>query len=176
MAASKPGDRRLADAQHQRMLERLKDPRCRHCDTPLTEANWAKYASRVYHGYSCKACESNLVGKYKKTSEWGWLHTLISNVNARGCGTVTTEEMRQKYSGECHWCGVRLTEVKGLGRAFGGSGRTIDHVIPVTRGGLSEAANLVFSCWPCNLMKGNMLPEEFLNRMKAILTHMAVEV
>ena len=37
---------------------------------------------------------------------------------------------------------------------------TLDHVIPRSRGGESIWENVVTSCAPCNLRKGNRLPEE----------------
>ena len=41
------------------------------------------------------------------------------------------------------------------------SGRlTLDHVLPRSRGGESVWENVVTSCAPCNLRKGNRLPEE----------------
>lgn len=45
----------------------------------------------------------------------------------------------------CAYCGVRLTR-KTITR---------DHVVPSSRGGLSEPDNLVPSCAPCNRAKGN---------------------
>lgn len=36
-----------------------------------------------------------------------------------------------------------------------------DHVIPVSRGGLDDASNLVTSCPPCNLSKHAKTPEEW---------------
>jgi 5-methylcytosine-specific restriction endonuclease McrA len=37
---------------------------------------------------------------------------------------------------------------------------TLDHVVPRSRGGESIWENVVTSCAPCNLKKGNRLPEE----------------
>jgi 5-methylcytosine-specific restriction endonuclease McrA len=37
---------------------------------------------------------------------------------------------------------------------------TLDHVVPRSRGGESSWENVVTSCAPCNLRKGNRLPEE----------------
>jgi 5-methylcytosine-specific restriction endonuclease McrA len=37
---------------------------------------------------------------------------------------------------------------------------TLDHVIPRSRGGDSTWENVVTSCAPCNLRKGNRLPHE----------------
>jgi 5-methylcytosine-specific restriction endonuclease McrA len=43
----------------------------------------------------------------------------------------------------------------------GSTGRlTLDHVVPRSRGGDSVWENVVTSCAPCNLRKGDRLPEE----------------
>jgi 5-methylcytosine-specific restriction endonuclease McrA len=43
----------------------------------------------------------------------------------------------------------------------GSAGRlTLDHVVPRSRGGDSVWENVVTSCAPCNLRKGNRLPHE----------------
>ncbi len=55
-----------------------------------------------------------------------------------------------KASHECHWCGCDIT-----GRA------TVDHVIPLTRGGAHEPDNLVPACLSCNCSKGNKLVSEW---------------
>ena len=48
----------------------------------------------------------------------------------------------------------------------GSAGRlTLDHVVPRSRGGDSVWENVVTSCAPCNLRKGNRLPEEIEMRM-----------
>jgi 5-methylcytosine-specific restriction endonuclease McrA len=48
----------------------------------------------------------------------------------------------------------------------GSPGRlTLDHVVPRSRGGDSVWENVVTSCAPCNLRKGNRLPEEVQMRM-----------
>ena len=43
---------------------------------------------------------------------------------------------------------------------------TLDHVVPRSRGGTSEWENVVTSCAPCNLRKGNRLPEEVSMKLK----------
>lgn len=42
---------------------------------------------------------------------------------------------------------------------------TLDHVVPRSRGGDSIWENVVTSCAPCNLRKGNRTPEEVQMRM-----------
>ena len=50
----------------------------------------------------------------------------------------------------CRFCGLK-----------GGEELTIDHVIPVSRGGHPyKKANLVSACLKCNQRKANMTPEE----------------
>ena len=46
---------------------------------------------------------------------------------------------------------------------------TMDHVVPLARGGLSIKSNLVPCCKSCNNLKKNLLPlewEKFLNNFK----------
>ncbi len=52
--------------------------------------------------------------------------------------------LRDKFS--CQYCGC--TE-----------DLTFDHVIPRSKGGLTRWDNVVAACAPCNLRKGNMMPE-----------------
>ena len=47
----------------------------------------------------------------------------------------------------CQYCGAR-------------SNLTVDHVIPRSKGGASSWDNIVASCAPCNLRKGNALPRQ----------------
>lgn len=58
---------------------------------------------------------------------------------------------RKKSSGICHYCHRHFT-VKEL---------TMDHVIPLARGGRSEKFNLVPCCKECNTKKKQMLPVEW---------------
>lgn len=37
---------------------------------------------------------------------------------------------------------------------------SIDHVIPVSKGGVNARSNLVLCCMKCNLVKGNICMEE----------------
>ncbi len=66
---------------------------------------------------------------------------------------------RKCASGRCHYCGG----------TFKPSELTMDHLVPVVRGGKSVKANLVPSCKDCNNKKKYLLPsewEEYLERLK----------
>ena len=50
----------------------------------------------------------------------------------------------------CQYCGRKFKKLE----------LTLDHVIPRSLGGRSTWENLVLACVPCNVKKGNRLPEE----------------
>jgi 5-methylcytosine-specific restriction endonuclease McrA len=56
--------------------------------------------------------------------------------------------LRDNYT--CQYCGEKC-DVKNL---------TCDHIIPKSRGGITEWTNIVTSCIRCNLLKSDKLPEE----------------
>jgi len=60
---------------------------------------------------------------------------------------------RQK---NCHWCQHPLSldgEIPGTRKA------TLEHRIPLARGGLDNANNQVLACEPCNSARGHYMPE-----------------
>jgi len=71
-----------------------------------------------------------------------------------------TRWWQQKTSaGKCWYCG-RKTAFKDL---------TMDHLVPLARGGKSTRENIVPSCKSCNTIKKSMLPlewQEYLERKK----------
>jgi 5-methylcytosine-specific restriction endonuclease McrA len=63
-------------------------------------------------------------------------------------------------AGRCHWCG----------RTFPPEELTMDHVVPIVRGGTSTRGNVVPSCKECNSRKKYLLPmewEEYQTRWRA---------
>jgi 5-methylcytosine-specific restriction protein A len=61
--------------------------------------------------------------------------------------------------GVCYYCG-RLFEPRDL---------TMDHIVPLARGGKSTKENLVTCCKECNNKKKTLLPiewEEYMNKME----------
>ncbi|MDY0267919.1 HNH endonuclease [Trichloromonas sp.] len=53
--------------------------------------------------------------------------------------------------GICHYCGMKVAP-KDL---------TLDHLVPVSRGGKSTKSNCVPACKSCNNQKKNLLPMEW---------------
>lgn len=65
---------------------------------------------------------------------------------------------RRVSAGVCHYCG----------RQIGARQLTMDHVVPLIRGGRSTRGNVVPACKPCNSKKQLLLPvewEEYLKRL-----------
>ncbi len=66
---------------------------------------------------------------------------------------------RKRSSGICYYCS----------RKFKADELTMDHLVPVARGGRSVAGNVVPACKECNNKKKYLLPmewEEYLNAIK----------
>lgn len=62
----------------------------------------------------------------------------------------TRRNIYEHYNYRCNYCGNKFTT----------SELNLDHVLPRSRGGKTDWANVVTSCIPCNLRKGNRTPEE----------------
>ena len=66
---------------------------------------------------------------------------------------------RRRSSGICHYCG----------RQFPARELTMDHIVPIIRGGRSTKSNVVPCCAECNAKKKYLLPiewEEHLRRLQ----------
>lgn len=73
------------------------------------------------------------------------LSKLVRKFSPRVTYTRKNIHIRDKYV--CQYCGS-------------GERLTLDHVMPVSRGGKSTWENVVTACYPCNAQKGSRTPEE----------------
>ena len=67
---------------------------------------------------------------------------------------------RRLAKGVCYYCG-RTVSPKKL---------TMDHIVPIARGGKSNKGNVVACCKDCNTQKQSMLPmewAEYINRLRS---------
>jgi len=70
-------------------------------------------------------------------------------------GTVTDELLKSLYAEPaCYYCGEDTPS----------NLRTIDHKIPLSKGGGHVADNLVMACWSCNCSKRDLNEIEFLRK------------
>jgi 5-methylcytosine-specific restriction protein A len=66
---------------------------------------------------------------------------------------------RKRAGGICYYCGGKFKAIE----------LTMDHLIPIVRGGRSVPGNLVAACKECNNKKKYLLPtewEEYLNTLQ----------
>ena len=63
---------------------------------------------------------------------------------------------RQCAKGKCHYCR----------RSFPAKGLTMDHIVPIIRGGKSTKGNVVPCCKECNNKKKQLLPMEWDEYLK----------
>ena len=64
-----------------------------------------------------------------------------------------------KSAGMCFYCGEYVDIDSGV----------IEHKAPKSKGGASDIENLVWSCAPCNSVKGPLSVEEFRKKIKRVL-------
>ena len=73
------------------------------------------------------------------------LGKLVKHIVPKVTYTRKNVHIRDNYT--CQYCGSREQ-------------LTLDHVMPVSRGGKSTWENVVTACYPCNARKGSKTPEE----------------
>lgn len=73
-------------------------------------------------------------------------------------GTVTVQVVKALYAQDaCAYCDAMILP----------EDRTLDHKVPLGRGGPHSAVNLVMACFTCNSSKGSLTAEEYLERINA---------
>ncbi len=84
----------------------------------------------------------------------------IQKEKAKARALKRTQWWQNKLNkGVCYYCG----------RNVGREGLTMDHLVPLSKGGKSKKGNLVPACKECNNKKKYLLPlewEEYLERLR----------
>lgn len=63
--------------------------------------------------------------------------------------------------GKCVLCGRKITYDK----------MTLDHIVPLAMNGADDVSNLQCTCEACNLFKGSVLPDDFIDRITEIFLY-----
>jgi len=96
--------------------------------------------------------------KLKRDHPAKWkAQSLKSSLKSRGPIEVDSKKVEALIASQpiCVYCGNKI-EVKTA---------SFDHILPLSRGGKHEWANLQLIDFTCNLMKGNLMDEEFKELM-----------
>jgi 5-methylcytosine-specific restriction endonuclease McrA len=85
----------------------------------------------------------------------------ISREKEKGRALRRTQWWQRKLAkGICHYCGKTLSPGQ----------LTMDHIVPLVRGGRSTRGNVVPACKQCNSRKKYLLPTEWDEYLKALST------
>ena len=116
---------------------------------------------RQYHIESRKDPEKVLELRRKSNAHWKAnpekYRAHVRNRRARlrnAPGTHTASDVLRLLEDQgfrCHWCGGDIS----------GGKHTVDHYIPLAKGGSNGPENLVMACLTCNCSKSDKLPDEF---------------
>ena len=77
---------------------------------------------------------------------------------------ISIEALVARDGDACSYCRCTLSFDRAARGKFVPHKATIDHVIPISRGGAHVWANVVLACWRCNMSKGNRLLTEWVRR------------
>lgn len=110
------------------------------------------------HDVTCDGCGTKFVGKHpsarwcsKACANRHWGAVRARQRRASSTANYTDLQVFQRDAWRCHICGEQVDWT--LPRTHP-DGATIDHLVPISRGGVDELANVATAHWRCNLAKG----------------------
>jgi 5-methylcytosine-specific restriction endonuclease McrA len=166
--------------ERERSVKRREEKKAYNLRPEVKERNRTKEANRGPRAYTAEQLAHNLamrkryakseagrraIAKYN-ASEKAKASRAASAHRRRADGgrvsAIDVAEVRKAHA--CYYCGVGvlLDVAKNHPRRL-----TIDHKVPVSRGGGSDRNNLVAACGACNVRKFTMTDEEFLRKIAA---------
>ena len=74
---------------------------------------------------------------------------------------ITRTALRKIHGDSCFYCGVELQFARAKDRKFNSNDATIEHRLPLSRGGKHVWDNVVLACRECNLSKNMKTESEF---------------
>lgn len=142
--------RRWAEANYERKRENLRRWR------GANREHSREYARRWYETNSERAREKNRQWcKNNLDKNRYYEHTRRARKHGNGEAMTSAEyrEWEAAQEKKCFYCDADLSN----------GSYTVDHIVPLSKGGVHQANNLCIACKPCNFSKGDKDPEEFLN-------------
>jgi len=119
---------------------------CEKRRSPEYKARFRAYIRRYYQEHKAEwdARTRSRERRFKRSS------------NGRQCDWRDIRIFWVLQSGLCFWCDAPLAQ----------DDFHVDHLIPLSKGGKHERANMVLSCPTCNLRKHALLPMAFAARLR----------
>jgi len=151
--------RQYRQKNRKRMLEQLVIYQCEHVDE-LRDYRYDKYWSNpeLYRKRSRESFSYSTLRKWREENREKYLlqkaHRRALKMNCKG--VCTAEQLKERiafYGGKCAYC-------------VSGKFESIDHVIPLARGGTNWPSNLRPCCRKCNSSKGARPLSQFLATLK----------
>ena len=68
---------------------------------------------------------------------------------------ITRRVLRESHGDACHWCGTTMLFVSVRKGEFSARLATIEHLVPLSKGGTHTFENTRLACWECNIRRGN---------------------
>ncbi len=135
---------------------------CKLCIAELRQINKNKIAEYKIEWYAInKKQQIERVKQYLQTPK-GKASDKAKNQNRRAHklnngGKHTANDILNLFelqSGKCVYCKTKLYK-------SGNNKYHVDHIMPLSKGGTNDIANIQLLCPPCNLSKHDKFPEEF---------------
>lgn len=77
---------------------------------------------------------------------------------------ITVTSLRKRDGDHCHYCKQVMDFTRTAGRGYVPLKATVEHVLPLARGGFHVWENVALACWQCNLRKNASTYEEWQQR------------
>lgn len=144
-------------------MEEAAQRRCKVCgrEQRLTRFPRAKSTSPgIYYEHKCKDCYARQAREKYQSDPRARALQIARSMNGsmskrrrgRSAEVVDVEALVNLIlsASACAYCGVSLSRF----------GFAVDHVVPLSNGGLHVLENLVIACQPCNRAKGDLSLDE----------------
>lgn len=142
---------------------------CRRYYEKKLEADpeWGNKRAKMYRDKNPEKARKHLREYRKSRPAWTRLQKYLRRMRC-GDGQVDKQHLNKEFEGlvieklkgqnyKCVYCGVDIKE-----------NFSIDHIIPLSKGGTNEIGNIDLVCKPCNTKKGTRSKERMLEIMGSI--------
>lgn len=158
--------RPLAEREPSRILERAPDGKlkCQRCFVlkPDDRFPWRADSPGAQRRV-CKDCRAEYallwrVANVDKCKVYSDRSTHARRVALAGCDyddDVNRTSLRRRDGDACCYCGVEMSFAASMRDSRPRNLATLEHVIPVSKGGSHTWGNCALACFQCNLSKGN---------------------